>query len=60
MTVDTTNSYWSEFTFRCSQFYHALTWIIIFRGARASNKDGGGLGVLGRDMEVGAITDEEL
>lgn len=33
---------------------------MIFRGARASIKDGGGLGVLERAMEMGAITDEEL
>ena len=40
-------------------FVMPLTWIL-FRGARASITDGGGLGVLERAMEMGAITDEEL
>ncbi|KAG5531766.1 hypothetical protein RHGRI_026401 [Rhododendron griersonianum] len=37
-----------------------LAKFLLKRGARASIKDGGGLGVLERAMEMGAITDEEL
>lgn len=33
---------------------------ILYRGARPSIKDGGGLSSLERAMEMGAITDEEL
>lgn len=33
---------------------------MLCRGARSSIKDGGGLSVLERAMELGAITDEEL
>ncbi|KAA8532300.1 hypothetical protein F0562_032333 [Nyssa sinensis] len=37
-----------------------LAKFLLRRGARSSIKDGGGLGVLERAMEMGAITDDEL
>lgn len=39
---------------------YALPGMYVFRGARASIKDYGGLSVLERAMEMGGIKDEEL
>ncbi|XP_038697176.1 ADP-ribosylation factor GTPase-activating protein AGD4-like isoform X2 [Tripterygium wilfordii] len=39
---------------------NSLAKLLLRRGARPSIKDGGGLSVLERAMEMGAITDEEL
>jgi len=46
---------------RCiSRGNNPLAKVLLRRGARPSIKDGGGLSVLERAMEMGAITDEEL